>query len=58
MESKDKNVASHNGTFSKVLGKYVRNEKILDLMTALRKMTLLPVLRLQKFVPSLSLKLF
>jgi N-acyl-D-aspartate/D-glutamate deacylase len=27
------------GTFSRVLGHYVREEKTLDLMTALRKMT-------------------
>jgi len=30
------------GTFSRVLGHYVREEKALDLMTALRKMTLMP----------------
>src|SRR6185369_4751684 len=36
------------GTFSRVLGKYVREEKALDLMTALRKMTLMPAQRLEK----------
>ena len=35
------------GTFSRVLGKYVREEKALDLMTALRKMTLMPAQRLE-----------
>src|SRR5271170_6385052 len=30
------------GTYSRVLGRYVREEKTLDLMTALRKMTLMP----------------
>jgi N-acyl-D-aspartate/D-glutamate deacylase len=30
------------GTFSRVLGHFVREEKALDLMTALRKMTLMP----------------
>ena len=30
------------GCFARVLGHYVREEKVLDLMTALRKMTLLP----------------
>jgi hypothetical protein len=30
-----------------VLGHYVREEKALDLMTALRKMTLMPALRLK-----------
>jgi dihydroorotase len=36
------------GTFSRVLGHYVREEKTLDLMTALRKMTLMPAQRLEK----------
>jgi dihydroorotase len=39
------------GTFCRVLGHYVREEKVLDLMTALRKMTLLPAQRLQKRAP-------
>lgn len=39
------------GTFSRVLGHYVRDEKTLDLMTALRKMTLLPAQRLEKRAP-------
>jgi N-acyl-D-aspartate/D-glutamate deacylase len=38
-------------TFSRVLGHYVREEKTLDLMTALRKMTLMPAQRLQKRAP-------
>ncbi len=40
------------GSFSRVLGHYVREEKVLDLMTALRKMTLLPAQRLEKRAPS------
>jgi N-acyl-D-aspartate/D-glutamate deacylase len=40
------------GTFSRVLGHYVREEKALDLMTALRKMTLLPAQRLEKRAPA------
>lgn len=36
------------GTFARVLGHYVREEKTLDLMTAVRKMTLLPAQRLEK----------
>jgi dihydroorotase len=36
------------GTFARVLGHYVREEKALDLMTALRKMTLMPAERLEK----------
>jgi N-acyl-D-aspartate/D-glutamate deacylase len=38
-------------TFSRVLGHYVRDEKALDLMTALRKMTLMPAQRLEKRAP-------
>lgn len=39
------------GTYSLVLGRYVREEKSLDLMTALRKMTLMPAQRLEKRAP-------
>jgi N-acyl-D-aspartate/D-glutamate deacylase len=39
------------GTFSRVLGHYVREEKALDLMTALRKMTLMPAQRLERRAP-------
>ena len=38
-------------TFSRVLGHYVREEQTLDLMTALRKMTLMPAQRLEKRAP-------
>jgi len=38
-------------TFSRVLGHYMREEKALDLMTALRKMTLMPAQRLEKRAP-------
>jgi len=38
-------------TFSRVLGHYVREEKTLDLMTALKKMTLMPAQRLEKRAP-------
>jgi len=40
------------GTFARVLGHYVRDEKALDLMTALRKMTLMPAQRLEKRAPA------
>ena len=43
-------------TFSRVLGHYVREEKILDLMTALRKMTLMPARRLEKRAPAFANK--
>jgi N-acyl-D-aspartate/D-glutamate deacylase len=39
------------GTFSRVLGHYVREEKAVDLMTALRKMTEMPAQRLEKRAP-------
>jgi len=39
------------GTFSRVLGHYVREEHALDLMLALRKMTLMPAQRLEKRAP-------
>jgi N-acyl-D-aspartate/D-glutamate deacylase len=39
------------GTFSRVLGHYVREENALGLMTALRKMTLMPAQRLEKRAP-------
>jgi N-acyl-D-aspartate/D-glutamate deacylase len=39
------------GTYSRVLGHYVREEKALDLMTALNKMTLMPAQRLEKRAP-------
>jgi len=44
------------GTFSRVLGHYVREEKALDLMTALRKMTLMPAQRLEKRAPAFANK--
>jgi N-acyl-D-aspartate/D-glutamate deacylase len=44
------------GTFSRVLGKYVRQEKALDLMTALRKMTLMPAQRLEQRAPAFKTK--
>jgi len=44
------------GTYSRVLGHYVREEKVLDLMTALRKMTLAPAQRLEKRAPMFKSK--
>ena len=45
-----------SGTFSRVLGKYVREDKVIDLMTALEKMTLLPAKRLENIAPSMRFK--
>lgn len=44
------------GTFSRVLGKYVREEKVIDLNTAIEKMTLLPAKRLENIAPSMRFK--
>lgn len=43
------------GTFARVLGKYVRDERVIDLMTAVRKMTWLPA-QAMAFVPSMRNK--
>jgi dihydroorotase len=45
-----------SGTFTRVLGKYVREEKVIDLMTALEKMTLLPARRLEEIAPMMRFK--
>ena len=44
------------GTFSRVLGYYVRERGLLSLMDALRKMTLQPAQRLERFVPQMQQK--
>jgi N-acyl-D-aspartate/D-glutamate deacylase len=44
------------GTFSKVLGHYVRETRSLTLMDAIRKMTLMPATRLQTRVPGMRNK--
>jgi len=42
------------GTFSRVLGLYVREEKILSLMDALAKMTIMPAKRLEAIAPRMK----
>jgi dihydroorotase len=44
------------GTFARVLGRYVRERKTLDLVTALRKMTLMPAQRLEAIAPAMKRK--
>ena len=44
------------GTFSRVLGKYVREEKVIDLNIAIEKMTLLPAKRLESIAPMMRYK--
>jgi dihydroorotase len=45
-----------SGSYARVLGKYVREEKALTLMDALRKMTLMPAQRLEKRAPMMKQK--
>ena len=42
------------GTYSRVLGKYVREDRVLSLMDALTKMTLMPAQRLERRVPAMK----
>lgn len=56
MKTKEMKVAPHNGAFSKVLGRYVREEELLDLNTAIEKMTLLPARRLETYAPAFARK--
>ena len=44
------------GTFSRVLGKYVREDKVLSLPAAIGKMTLQPARRLESIAPSMRFK--
>ena len=44
------------GTYSRVLGNYVREKKTLTLMEALTKMTLMPAQRLERRVPAMKNK--
>ena len=44
------------GTYARVLGKYVREEKTIGLMEAIRKMTLLPAKRMEKIAPVMKSK--
>lgn len=42
------------GTYSRVLGHYVREKKLLTLMDALRKISLMPAQRMETFVPQMK----
>ena len=44
------------GTFSRVLGRYVREGRALSLMNAIRKMTIMPARRLEARVPAMRQK--
>jgi N-acyl-D-aspartate/D-glutamate deacylase len=44
------------GTYARVLGKYVREEKVLSLMDAIRKTSLMPAQRLESTSPQMRQK--
>jgi dihydroorotase len=44
------------GTYARILGKYVRNDKLLNLSDALAKMTILPAKRLERRTPMMKNK--
>ena len=56
MISKESKVAPHNGAFSRILGRYVRELGLLSLNEALSKMTLLPARRLEQAFPEFKKK--
>jgi N-acyl-D-aspartate/D-glutamate deacylase len=45
-----------SGTYARVLGRYVREQKLLTLNEALRKMTIMPAERLEKRIPAMARK--
>lgn len=47
---------SRIGTYARILGRYVREERVLTLMDAIRKMTIMPARRLEARVPSMAQK--
>jgi dihydroorotase len=54
--SKGKGHPRSSGTYARVLGRYVREQKALSLMDALRKMTLMPARRMEKRAPMMLKK--
>lgn len=52
MMTEDSKVAPHNGAFARLMGRYSRDEGLLDLATAISKVTLQPARRLEKFTPA------
>jgi N-acyl-D-aspartate/D-glutamate deacylase len=44
------------GTAARVLGRYTRTQQLMPLMTAIAKMTLLPAMRLETYVPEMKRK--
>ena len=44
------------GTFARVLGRYVREQRLFSLMEGLRRMTIMPAARLERSVPAMARK--
>jgi dihydroorotase len=56
LETGDNNHPRATGTFARTLGVYVRERKVLGLMEALAKMTILPARRVEGAAPSMARK--
>ncbi|MCA9504924.1 MAG: amidohydrolase family protein [Myxococcales bacterium] len=56
MRDEQSRVAPHNGAFARVLGRYVREAGVLELPTAIAKMTWLPARRLEVAFPRFARK--
>jgi hypothetical protein len=56
LETGDNNHPRAAGCFSRTLGRYVREEGVLDLVTALGKMTIMPARRVQAAAPAMARK--
>ena len=56
LEPGDNNHPRAAGCFSRTLGRYVREEGVLDLVTALGKRTILPARRVQAAAPAMARK--
>jgi N-acyl-D-aspartate/D-glutamate deacylase len=54
--ARDRGHPRTSGTFGRVLGYYVREQRLLTLMDALRKMTLMPAQRFERRVPAMRNK--
>jgi dihydroorotase len=56
LEPGDNNHPRATGTFARTLGRYVRERKVLGLMEALAKMTILPARRVEQAAPAMQKK--
>lgn len=56
LEPGDNNHPRSTGCFTRLLGRYVRDRGVLDLMTALEKMTIMPARRVEAAAPAMARK--